>query len=174
MLFSIEDLLGVLHIHKFIQLFFFNHTMWHIATDATCHHIKIHMWFLLRRGGNKESRILCRLHLAWKIEHHYASEWQTTLYVTAERKQVRVSTVNVEQHACLSCLCSCTSSLPCFVRAQHSDFISSFLFPTIPCRFSATGTIWELLSSAWLKYMHNSCLSVAHTSGGNHRSTVWG
>lgn len=170
MLFSIEDLLGVLHIHKFIH-FFFNHTMWHIATDATCHHIKIHMWFPLRRDGNKESRILCRLHLAWKIVHHYASEWQTTLYVTAQRKQVRVSVINVEQRACL---CSCTSFLPCFVRAQLSDSISFFLLPTIPCRFSATGAIWELLSSAWLKYMHNSCLSVAHTSGGNHRSTVRG
>lgn len=31
----------------FINLFlffFFNHTMWHIATDATCHHIKIHVF----------------------------------------------------------------------------------------------------------------------------------
>lgn len=174
MLFSIEDLLGVLHIHRFIQLFFFNHTMWHIATDATCHHIKIHMWFLLRRGGNKESRILCSLHLAWKIAHHYASKWQTTLYVTAERKQVRVSTVNVEQHACLSvCARACPSCLA-LLELNTQILSRPSYFQQYQRRFSASGAILELLSSAWLKYMHNSCLSVAHTSGGNHKSTVWG
>lgn len=40
---------------------------------------------------------------------------------------------------------------------------------TILCIFSATGVIWELLSSAWAKYKHNISLSVIPTSGGNQK-----
>ena len=80
-------------------------------------------------------------------------------------------TINVEQHAC-ACRSSCAASLSCFVTAQPRDSIWFCLPPTIPCRFSASLAIWELLSRVWAKYMQSSRLSGAPTSGGNHRKNI--
>lgn len=69
----------------------------------------------------------------------------------------------------------CPSVLPCFVSAETSDSIEFFLLlKKLLCSFSANGAIWELLSSVWPMYLHNSCLSVALTSGGKHRYAEWG
>lgn len=73
----------------------------------------------------------------------------------------RLSYLSVRLHILLAMLC-------------YSSALRFLLLPTIPRRFSASGAVWELLSSAWAKYVHNSGLSVAPTSGGNHRNTVQG
>lgn len=57
-------------------------------------------------------------------------------------------------------LCPCIFSLPRFVISQPSQSIYFLQLATIPCRFSATGAIWELLNSALEKYKHYSSLSV--------------
>lgn len=127
----------------------------------------INVWFKLSTDLKKRCFFFF---LLFKLNTSLLS-WQTSLHVIAEKKQVRVSTMNVQQHVCLS---SCISFLPRFVISQPSESIYFFYPPTMPCRFSATGTIWELLSSSLAKNKHNGSLSAAPTSGGNHRNTSWG
>lgn len=69
----------------------------------------------------------------------------------------------------------CPSVLSCFVSAQTSNSIEFYLLlKKLLCSFSANGAIWELLSSVWPLYLHNSCLSVALTSGGKRRNAERG
>lgn len=129
---------------------FFNHVASVAICHIVCHHIKINMRFQLRWWWQQKvinfipspSRLKnCTLLWKWMTDHP-ACGCGGKAGEGLHRK------------------CG-TAWLPFFVIAQPSDAIYLFLLPTTPCRFSTTGAVWELLSSAWAKYMHNSWLSVA-------------
>lgn len=148
--------------------------MWPGATDATClicasiHKITSDLY---SRAGVKK-KVTSFVHSPFRLRNFILS-WKWMTDHLPENEQVRVPTINVEQHGWLPVLLHILPVMLCYSSALRFYLALSY-YRQCHADFLATAAVWDLLSSAQPKYKQQQRpFSGFPASGGNRRSIAW-